>query len=222
MIAEQMVYEYYRLTGQIERTNRMKSDDVYYFLNQAQEQFIEERWNKNLTERNDFQTIQKEVDDLRVLAKSTQISVSSLDDYQHGTLPDDYRHAISVHAFVRKNAQCPIINSQARIVRQSELYAILLDPFSKSSLESPVTTIVGNSLRIYPNGFTISGVILSYIKTPVVIGSIDNGNRTGCELSPHTHPEIVRIAVQLSSNVLPNFINDETNSDSERRKVRSI
>lgn len=222
MTAEQMVYEFYRLTGMIELTNRMKSDDVYYFLNQAQEQFIEERWNKNTTEPNDFQDIQKEIDDLRALSKSATPTMVPLDDYVHGDLPEDYRHAISVSAYVRKNVSCPIINSQARIVRQPDLYAVLTDPFSKSILESPVSTIVGSKLRIYVSGFTVSGVILDYLKQPATIGSLDNGNRTGCELSPHTHPEIVRLAVQLSSNVLPNFINNETNSDSQRRQVRSF
>lgn len=181
--------------------------EIDSFLNEAQEEFIEQRlWGTN-AKKQGLEETQKRRDDLRTLIVEIQIQNNNmitgskplsrkylisdfLKDYGYS-----YRHMISETAIVKYD-DCNG-NNKTEVVVVTPLTAdrygtTLKDPFNKPG--------GGRVYRMdYSDGFEVlfgAGTILQswsprFIKEPAVI-SLGN---TDCELALHTHREVVNIAV---------------------------
>ena len=79
-------------------------------------------------------------------------------------------------------------------VQHDDLYALLDDPFNTTSYDKIKYTIQENFIDVHSdNSFFTTFVNIKYIRQPKRMDSILN---IGCELSPHTHEEIVEMTVQ--------------------------
>ena len=79
-------------------------------------------------------------------------------------------------------------------VQHDDLYALLDDPFNTTSYDKIKYTIQENFIDVHSdNSFFTTFVNIKYIRQPKRMDSILN---IGCELSPHTHGEIVEMTVQ--------------------------
>ena len=79
-------------------------------------------------------------------------------------------------------------------VQHDDLYALLDDPFNTTSYDKIKYTIQENFIDVHSDDtFFTTFVNIKYIRQPRQMDSILN---VGCELSPHTHEEIVEMTVQ--------------------------
>jgi len=79
-------------------------------------------------------------------------------------------------------------------VQHDDLYALLSDPFNTTSYDKIKYTIQENFIDVHSDDtFFTTFVNIKYIRQPRQMDSILN---VGCELSPHTHEEIVEMTVQ--------------------------
>lgn len=80
--------------------------------------------------------------------------------------------------------------------QQDDLYTLPGDPFNKPTVESPVLFFEDGQLHIWTGkGGEIKNVFLTFIKRPIRVSLSGN---TDCELSEHTHKEIVQMAVDIT------------------------
>ena len=78
-------------------------------------------------------------------------------------------------------------------MQQDDVFTLLNDPFNTTKYTNPLTTIRANNIDIYTNDiFITESVKILYIRQPDQI-SLSLG--TDCELSEHTHQEIVDMTV---------------------------
>lgn len=90
----------------------------------------------------------------------------------------------------------PGTNQRAKMsyVQHDDILSLLGDPFNTSSYDSIKYTMEENFIDVYSdNSFFTTFVNIKYIKQPK---SMSNALNIGCELAPHTHQEIVEMAVQ--------------------------
>lgn len=79
-------------------------------------------------------------------------------------------------------------------VQHDDILSLLGDPFNTSTYDSIKYTMEENFIDVYSdNSFFTTFVNIKYIRQPK---SMSNALGIGCELAPHTHQEIVEMAVQ--------------------------
>jgi hypothetical protein len=80
-------------------------------------------------------------------------------------------------------------------VEQDKVYELLRNPFSTSTVNSPVATISSEDITVFQDikKFILKGVELDYIRKPEKIGLSSSQD---CELAEHTHHEIVDMTVK--------------------------
>lgn len=185
-----------------------------WILNEAQEIFIKMiAMPRNLNSLSGLEINQRTIDDIRTLIKTTNVSVIGTDKV---TLPSDYMFYVKAVAKISKG-DCKDKDAII-IVRQSEdLFET--SPFDKSSFEWRTINIVFNNtgIKLFTDStFTVDRLGITYIRKPAYIhnaqkfstgtyllpgGQLLSGKQD-CELPPHTHREIVDIAVLLITNQL--------------------
>lgn len=82
-----------------------------------------------------------------------------------GVLPSDYRNLLNSRSEV---VDCNITQQVPnRIHGDEDLYKVLRNPFTKSTISSPIGRIYGNNIQIYTNNFVVSNVYIDYIRKPI-------------------------------------------------------
>lgn len=188
-------------------------EEIDIFLNNAQEQFISQRAFSNNPKKEGLEETQKRVDDLKNIISNynTTTFTTTVDNKPNGVfvaLPSDYRHAIQEEATVSyTDCNSTTQTEQAEIIpiNHDEYNRIIRDPFKKPDKEI-----------IYRLGFepaaserfeiisgpstTLTTYVLRYIRNPQQLryGTQYQTPTTDldCELSLHTHREIVALAVK--------------------------
>ena len=80
-----------------------------------------------------------------------------------------------------------------KFIQQDDIFKLLEDPFNTTKRTSPLTTIRGEYIDIYTSDiFIIDRVKITYLRKPK---QISLSLETSCELSEHTHQEIVDMTV---------------------------
>lgn len=190
-------------------------EEIDILLNQAQEKFIKQRAYGNNPRRLGLEETQKRLDDLKNIISNFESVVfySDSNNKPNGvfvTLPDDYIFAIEEEAAINYT-DCNGSTSNKRIdvvpTTHDRYNKVKRDPFHKP-LDIEVHRL-GYGLNpfggtetfelITGENNTITNYYLRYLKTPV---SIQYGSQypvpvpdVNCELSNHTHREIVAMAV---------------------------
>lgn len=190
-------------------------EEIDIFFNNAQEQFIEQRSGKNNFKREGLEETQKRVDDLKNIIANYDTITFTTNNFNKPNgvfidLPSDYRHAIEEEVTIsytdcngatatgRPDVTPTTHDRYNRIVKK--------DPFNKP-----------DKTEVYRLGFgvqngnetfeliagadeTITQYYLRYLKEPVSIryGTAYSSPTTDvdCELSNHTHREIIALAVK--------------------------
>ncbi len=222
MTAREMQKEFEQSADFIDAVNKLDlriiSDDVEFFLNEAQHVFINTRL-KNFKKQIDNK--QKDLDEIRTLiVKNTQLVLdagSSTDEIRVYDLPSDYVFLISDYSFT---TYCNKLRRyQNRLLSSEDLQEALHGTHTKPKFNSPVSEIVGSKLQVYRDfdlTFTINNVNIDYIKT---WNSISINTPTNSELDSNTHKDIVQLAVNIfleavqsgrfTSNVDKNIITEQ-------------
>jgi hypothetical protein len=178
--------------------------EIDWYLNEAQNIFIKQRYGISNSKRKGFETSQKRIDDLRELVvKGTIIpfatSLADINTFE-ACLPINYMFYIRSRIDLNKGLIAPGVGD-----------------------EPPSGCDTGFVIGYSDGTFTLTDLRLDYLRHPVRIswgGGIDNGGLsytlpngvtaallTNCELAEHTHHEIVDLAVMIASGDLdhPNF-----------------
>lgn len=181
------------------------SEEIDHWLNRAQERFIKDR--AHITgdvKRVGFEGNQKRLDDIRSIVAQDYFdgwTANTAAQWEQVDLPADYLYLVNVRAAIRYDvcgevtAASPQREMPVRIVDNAEVYQMQQDPFAKSQLHSPLATVSENDIRVFQDGesFILEGIYVDYVRIPA---DIDLSLGQDSELAPHTHQEIVDIAVK--------------------------
>lgn len=189
------------------------AEEIDSILNNAQEEFIEQRAYGNNPKKTGLEEDQKRRDDLRDIIKNftSNVFITTVNNKPNGTfvsLPSDYRHSIQEEADVTYK-DCNGVTQTKRIpvvpVTHDRYGVIISDPFNKP-FEDELLRLdyEGDMFELITDGtVTITGYHLRYIKQPRKIqfgtaydpSSFGYGIDQTSELATHTHREIVNKGV---------------------------
>tara|TARA_R110000772_G_scaffold156359_3_gene267439 strand:+ start:646 stop:1386 length:741 start_codon:yes stop_codon:yes gene_type:complete len=232
MTVQDMHYEFKVKLNKVASGNypNLLIPEIDWYLNEAQEIFVKQRYGATNNTKSGFETSQKRIDDLRALV--TQAVIPAIAEafpdlgmtQAYGcSLPGDYMFLIRSKAVSTKGS-CSERYLSCIQSQHDDLNNILTDPFYSPSFEWAETPIVftntpsGSDLVGFTDGtFLISNFVLDYIKHPQRIqfpsgvggsyqlpdGTAVNADANS-ELAQHTHHEIVDIAVMLASGDMDN------------------
>jgi len=106
----------------------------------------------------------------------------------NGSFVTDANGELILLADIHKNT-----SSQCKFVQLDDVYALLDDPFNKTTYNKPLYTVVDENLDFYTDDtFLISKVKMTYLAHPT---EVSLANSTACDLPFHTHQEIVDMTV---------------------------
>lgn len=182
-------------------------EEIDYWLNLAQKQYVEERVNIYNQSTNEEKVIIKIQDDIRPLFSYDTLTIASesLDD-----LSNDYWFLQDIYVTISKTSTefgdtlsnetvpCDIIN-------ETDVKKYMETPTHKPYFDRPKFVMSNNSsgyLNIIVDAFTTLGTVADvfYIRKPIEM-SIDlttPANSIDCELPEHTHHNIISLAVKLA------------------------
>ncbi len=172
-------------------------EELSLAVNIAQERFISQRLG------NAFQIDQQGLDDLRVLVKQEDYSISPdpLEAQEHylAELPEDYLHLVSARVMSSSGER------NCRIIASNQLDIQMDNPFTSPGGNHLLGTLMGNNLRVQGDKKSIlKGHKLLYIRKAQEI-DLSSSNQTDlCELAEHTHQEIIELTVQYLLEVTAN------------------
>lgn len=232
MTVQDMHYEFKVKLNKIASGNypNLLIPEIDWYLNEAQEIFIKQRYGVTNNKKGGFETSQKRIDDLRELVQTNTAPAAleilpdlGMTQAYGSVVPNDYMFLVRAKAIATKGS-CSERFLTCIQSQHDDLNNILTDPFYSPSFEWAETPLIfkktggGNDLITFSDGtFTISNIVLDYIKIPQRIqfpsgvggnyqlpdGSAVNAD-ANCELAQHTHHEIVDIAVMLASGDMDN------------------
>jgi hypothetical protein len=187
-----------------------ESEEVYFFLNEAQEKLVKTRYSRNNIYKSGFEEIQKRTDDLSNIVVTNYASITSVTtetniykidintlytDESHTTpSTETYMFYLRSRPRVVKTGCASKYVNKVKLVQQDDLAYILEDPFNKPTLLEPILYFERGNIYLVTDGtFTVDKCKLTYIKRP---NKIDEN--TDCELAEHLHKEIVQLAVNVA------------------------
>lgn len=218
MTIQEMHYDFKMKLNKIDsqQYRNLRIPEIDWLLNEAQEIFIKNVAFPRVPNHLGFETSQRTVDDIRTIVKE-DIILSNISGTTIFELPEDYMFYISAKVKISK-LYCGSKEVQIMIRQHDDKFQE--SPFDGSSFEwgDINATFDSRGIRIYTDGtFEIDELELTYIKKPDYIHNaqgflpasqykLPNGilltDKVDSELPPHTHREIVDIAVLLASNNL--------------------
>lgn len=177
-------------------------EQIDYWLNKAQQRFIESRLYPKDPRFKGFEGNQKRIDDLKSLVKKSDAITPVADGtIYYSQLPNDYLHLIR-HWCITNDSTCGTKSVGGVQVQQDDLNKLLKDPFWRPVANEPLFYLMGNKI-VYEQvvGFAITETRLNYIKKPVQmkLGSqyVEISDDIDCELDSPTHQEILDIAISM-------------------------
>jgi len=178
-------------------------EEVDYFLNEAVIRFIKQRYGKNNIYNLGFEEIQKRTDDLKGIVVTSNIArvivsgETNTYKYNVSSLTPAYMFFIRARVGVTKGT-CEEQFNSIKIVQQDDLEKLRVDPFNKTSVLEPLAYFEDGGIYVLQDStFTIGNLKLTYLRKPTVI-VYTNTTSELCELSEHTHKEIIQIAVNIA------------------------
>jgi len=195
----------------------MLEPEIKYWLDEAANRFVKQRYERTNTKRKGFEESQKRIDDLRLAVKTENVIAALSNPNPNNifslSLPEDYRYLVKIKLNVTYN-DCNLeeitdIITKLKQVEQDDIHVLLEDPFNRPDLSRPLFIMEGNEIIVYTDGtFTVNSADITYINLfyrlqPGAVnfdGTTDhysNGDVYDA-LADDTHDEIVDIAVKLT------------------------
>ncbi len=179
--------------------------EIDLLLNQAQDRFVKQRYGTTNTKKESFEETQKRTDDLKgitrnIVAAPLAYATDNIDtNARFFTLPTDYWFIIQERVEITytgcDNASVTEL-VEVRPIEHNEFSKVIKDPFKKPNNSKVLRLMENSRVELIANSTTtINNYRLRYIKEPVRMSLSSSVN---CELSPHTHTEIVDIAVAIA------------------------
>lgn len=182
-----------------------QTDQIELLLNQAQDQFVKQRYGSNNLKKQSFEETQKRTEDLKNIVINAILlpAANAIDNINTEavfvTLPADYLVAIQELtgiSYIGCNGQ-PVTDREYTLAIQHDDYSKLIEnPFGKPTTGKILRLMEKGRVELIPPvGTTITDYHLRYIKIPVRISVTNSVN---CELSEHTHQEIVNQSISIA------------------------
>lgn len=207
------MHQYFKvLVNKADSLNYMnfEPEEIDLFLNQSMFRFIEQRAYGNNLKNESLEETQKRTDDLRNIITSFSTSTFTTNSFSKPnsrfiTLPSDYRHAIEEECLI-SYTDCNNITATKRVevvpITHDRYNRIIKDPWNKPYQN--MVTRLSHSTELFElttdGTYTLTTYYLRYLKTPVEMryGTTYSTPTTdiNCELSEHTHREIVELAAK--------------------------
>lgn len=201
------------------------SEDVLWYLNRAQEQYIADQYvflRGKYTDNQDIQlytNAQKAMENLRTLVVTDHIENDELrtppeifiedssfyDNAKVVSLKDSINNTF--YYYVRsqsKDSATPANLINNRLVEQENIQKYIQTKYNSPIFRDNLVIIEGNTLVVFYDNQAdseITAISLTYIKEPKKLVRTVNDVNTEiatCELPTHTHREIVNLATQLA------------------------
>lgn len=198
----QAVYEELHKTGSW-LLGDLDGDQVDYFLNAAQQEFVKQRISSlSNPKQRGFEANMKRLEDLREVVYinyTDQITPASGIREVELDLASDHMFLLNLRVIMRYSPcaepteTSPIVKTPARVVETEQVYEMNRSPFHRSTHKSPMCTVHEDQVRIFQGSrFLVIGIEADYIRQP---RKMSLTSEVSCELAPHTHLEIVKMAV---------------------------
>tara|TARA_R110002020_G_scaffold72885_4_gene187215 strand:+ start:1191 stop:1838 length:648 start_codon:yes stop_codon:yes gene_type:complete len=164
------------------------------FLTESQNRFFKTRYGKNNLYQKGYEESQKRRDDLSKITTVKYLQniggVFSLDTlYSDELLSSDSGFVYSFHLNSEaKTNGCGVWES-IDVVDHDTYTTIKNDPFNEPDLDNPIATFIDLGMKVEP---LPEAVKITCVRIPKNISETQD-----CELSEHTHKEIVQLAVNL-------------------------
>lgn len=193
--------------------------EIDFFLNEAQERFIKNRYGKNNLYSAGFEENQKRKEDLSSIIVSAYCAIvttnypmlaggsvvkAELTNFWEDaakTLPLEYKYMFFGKALAETSkANCPSKWNSVRELQHGEITPMLSDPFHKPMASDPVIFFEDGDIFITAGeSASVDNLFLTFVRRPesINIGSYE-GSEQECVLSEHTHKEIVQYAVKIA------------------------
>lgn len=177
-------------------------EEIDLLLNNAQERFIKQRYGLTNTKRQSFEETEKRTEDLKNITINAIItplaySVNNLDTTSRFfTVPLNHWFTIQERATISCLICGATVSKKVEVLPTGhlEISKNLKDPFRKPNSEKVLRLMFNGQAELF-SSCTLIDYNLRYIRQPV---SINLSTSTTCELSDHTHSEIIDIAVGLA------------------------
>jgi len=189
------------------------SEDIIYYINRAQEKFVDEQYvflrGKYTDQQNIelYQNAQKAIENLRTLISTEVVGTTNINAVTHFDNAKSYdlsNLADEFYYYVRSQTQ---LESGGKWVNNKLIEQENVQKFVQTKYNSPVfrnylVLLEGTLMYVFydtQDGADVYDIALTYIKTPdeVVLENASAGQTTESELPKHTHKDIVDLAVAL-------------------------
>lgn len=215
--------------------NKIDTEDIYSFLNQFQNQYIDAIYQQNDQITSNSRASMLAEDVLRTLTKHEikEVETPQEDEQQEESLdrdnlifklPNDYYRYIRSVSHVTSTYNGPDQESVVSniLLKQSDANVVINQHYDKNRiLRNPVVILVGNTLKIIHDQYTtIDKVDITYIKRPNDFSIL---NDTPCELPYECFDILVSGAVELyirHITGLQSKQNEKQDNNEERRNTR--
>jgi hypothetical protein len=191
----------------------LESDDIYYYLNRSQQEYVERSFNGLNDLRSGFEQHPQVTDDLRTLVVEDAVINTTYEGNPYrsfyvdkGAFPAGYLYHLSARADIATaNAPNPAEGQPrtgvgstkiiASKVQQADIFRVLDDPFRKPCTMEVIYTVSEEGISVYSaSDFVVPKIHLNYIKVPTTIGQAGGEDS---DLPDFVHDVIVKDAVQL-------------------------
>ena len=196
-------------------TNKLTSDTIFSFLNEAIDKFYKTRYSGINYKAEGFEQSQKRIDDLRNLIKTATytIDIENRDNVYSVELPNDYTLLLGDTAGITPIDSsvdpCWETNDGGIYVTKfndtieatietldRQLHNSLSEHILQYSTARPLRLIQGNNILLYTDGkYKVSEYTITYLSRPEYLDSKNITNVEYMSLPEHTHMEIVKTAV---------------------------
>lgn len=159
------------LRNELDKTQDLQYPDFQpeqldYWLNKAQDLYIEDVAYPMVQGKLAFEVTQKRIDELRELVKTYESNTTQNLTNFVIELPNDYKHLVRHECNTLKNGVTKLVSGI--ITNQDKINLQKKNPFWKPISSEPLYYIIGNTIVYETFGdFDISDSILTYIKEPV-------------------------------------------------------
>ena len=197
----------------------LRDVEIDIYLNTAQEKFIKTRYGLNNIYKQGFEQIQKRTDDLKGLVKTKfvglnpsnvyslaginkvyECSLTAMYDDKLLTIPSSDTYMLFIKAMANTCIGTCCDWEPISLIQQDDMGTISSDPFNNPSADDPKAFFENGNLFVWVSSdVTVSNAMVTFIKKPVSMNKgTYGGSVVNCELSEHTHREILQLAVQLA------------------------
>ena len=194
--------------------------EIDVILNQSYNTFVESFVKPKQSNPDNFTHIQRSLDAIQPLIKEAStinvigvvnpLKLSTLDDARVSlVLPIDYLHLVDDSSDTE--VKCRLFNRVPNRLFASDIVNTILNTYLYgTTVTSPVSEVLGNTLYVYKSGFSIANVYIKYIRKYNPIGEGQN-----CELPEFTHDTIVNNAISKAMAIInggsyEKFVNEIT------------